>query len=97
MIIWGGTDDAELATGGRYDPLTDSWSITSSTGAPAARRQHTAVWTGGAMIIWGGNDGSYLATGGLYDPAADAWAATDASRRAGEPRSSHPPSGAGRR
>jgi hypothetical protein len=40
---------------------------------PAARYQHTAVWTGDEMIVWGGNDGAYLDSGGRYDPGGDAW------------------------
>jgi len=46
MIIWGGSPDAGqsfLNTGGRYNPTTDSWTATSTTGAPAGRAFHTAV------------------------------------------------------
>src|SRR5438046_2115510 len=32
----------------------DTWTATSTTGAPAARERHTAVWTGSEMIVWGG-------------------------------------------
>jgi hypothetical protein len=28
------------------------------TNAPAARMNHTAVWTGTEMLIWGGYDGA---------------------------------------
>jgi len=68
MIVWGGDDlDHVLDTGGRYNPATNSWTATSTTNAPLARRFHTAVWTGSEMIIWGGTDGiSYLNTGGRY-------------------------------
>ena len=51
-------DGSYLNTGGRYNPSTDSWTATSTTGAPAARTYHTAVWTGSEMIVWGGADGS---------------------------------------
>src|SRR5438552_2352017 len=66
MIVWGGFDSSSfLNTGGRYNPGTDSWTATSTTGAPAARDQHTAVWTGSQMIVWGGDNGSSLLnTGG---------------------------------
>ena len=58
---------AHLNTGGRYDPGTDSWTATSITNAPAARRLHTAVWTGSEMIVWGGVNGTVtLNTGGRY-------------------------------
>lgn len=52
----------------------DTWSATSTSGAPTQRGTHTAVWTGSEMIIWGGYDhGVYLNTGGRYDPATDSW------------------------
>ena len=75
MIVWGGASFGNyLATGGRYNPSTDSWTATSSTNAPNARAYHTAVWTGGEMIVWGGYDGvNYLNTGGRYDPTTDSW------------------------
>jgi hypothetical protein len=49
MIVWGGFQNgngAFLNTGGRYNPSTDSWVATSTTNAPAARVEHTAVWSG---------------------------------------------------
>jgi hypothetical protein len=68
MIIWGGQDSNSLVlnTGGRYSPGTDSWAATSTTNAPSARIDHTAVWTGSEMIVWGGYEGSGLNTGGRY-------------------------------
>jgi N-acetylneuraminic acid mutarotase len=80
MIVWGGSPDGNihtfLNTGGRYNPSTDSWTATSTTGAPNGRSFHTAVWTGSEMIVWGGYNGSYLNTGGRYNPSTDSWAAT---------------------
>lgn len=81
MIVWGGqvaTGSQFLRTGGRYDPVLDSWSRTTLTGAPSQRTGHTAVWTGSEMIVWGGRtDGySYLNTGGRYDPVLDQWTPT---------------------
>ena len=32
----------------------NTWTATSTAGAPAARERHTAVWTGSEMIVWGG-------------------------------------------
>jgi hypothetical protein len=56
MIVWGGCtfDDCgnRLNTGGRYAPGTDSWTATSTAGAPSARGIHTAVWTDSEMIVW---------------------------------------------
>jgi N-acetylneuraminic acid mutarotase len=50
----------------------------STTGAPAGRYWHTAVWTGNEMIVWGGSGfGSplTLSDGGRYNPQADSWTA----------------------
>jgi hypothetical protein len=80
MIVWGGCGTGcsiVLNTGGRYDPGTDSWAATSTTSAPSARFEHTAVWTGSEMIVWGGGvSGGVTNTGGRYDPDNDSWTAT---------------------
>jgi len=83
MIVWGGWGDhsvtiVPLDTGGRYDPTNDSWTPTAMTGAPSARSQHTAVWTGSQMVIWGGEAEGLgdFNTGGRYDPASDSWTPT---------------------
>src|SRR5262245_31132833 len=77
MVIWGGQIGTfptfYIVGGGRYDPTTDSWAAISTTGWPAPRSSHTAVWTGSRMVIWGGYDGTPLNTGAQYDPAADTW------------------------
>jgi N-acetylneuraminic acid mutarotase len=79
MVVWGGATQnfpfGMLDTGARYDLATDSWSPTSITDAPSARKGHTAVWSGTQMIVWGGQDDSsnFLNTGGRYDPGADSW------------------------
>ena len=80
MIVWGGQVSGSLFnTGGRYNPATDTWTITSLTGAPTARTQHTAIWTGSEMIVWGGLDNTFtpVNTGGRYNPASDSWTATN--------------------
>jgi N-acetylneuraminic acid mutarotase len=81
MIVWGGHfydgTDYVIGSGGRYDPATDTWSPTSTTGAPDARMFQTAVWTGTEMIVWGGlGVAGFLNSGGLYDPVTDSWAPT---------------------
>jgi hypothetical protein len=53
MIIWGGANVSTLNTGGRYNPSTDTWIVTSTINAPDPRGSHTAVWTGTQMIVWG--------------------------------------------
>lgn len=67
-------------------PVT--WETLPAGGAPTARYQHTAVWTGDAMVVWGGNAGSVTATGGVYEPATQAWTATSTTG-APEARHSH--------
>ncbi len=71
MIVWGGIDfgipPPYFNTGGRYNPITDSWIATSTTNAPAGRFRHTAVWSGSKMIVWGGfGQLGTLNTGGRY-------------------------------
>ncbi|HEV8122584.1 MAG TPA: MopE-related protein, partial [Candidatus Polarisedimenticolia bacterium] len=88
MIVWGGifgmTNPQPVNTGGVYDPVKNSWSPTSTTGASSARYRHTAVWSGNRMIVWGGNagnagGGATLNTGGSYDPATDTWSPVTAA------------------
>ena len=84
MIVWGGyfqdTSNHYWNTGGRYDPISDSWTATSTTNAPDGRAIHTAIWTGNEMVVWGGSfyDGIIedLNTGGIYIPGTDSWTAT---------------------
>lgn len=47
----------------------------STTGAPSARVDHSAVWTGSRMLVWGGqNYGGYRPKdGGSYDPETNSW------------------------
>lgn len=77
MIVWGGVPTGPAGSpgsGGLYDPIHDSWSPTSTIGAPATRDGHTAVWTGDEMVVWGGSGPSRITSGvGRYDPAADSW------------------------
>ena len=85
MIVWGGFScvacvNLPLQTGARYNPGTDTWTPTATAGAPSARANHTAVWTGSKMIVWGGYDdaaNALFASGGVYDPATDGWAPTN--------------------
>jgi N-acetylneuraminic acid mutarotase len=83
MIVWGGYvvdgNSHWLNTGGRYNPVLDSWTATSTTNVPTGRITHTAIWTGGEMVIWGGESDAgftYLNTGGRYSPGTDNWIAT---------------------
>src|SRR5262249_37351103 len=79
FILWGGLlckDGVEPCNDGlSYDPAKDGWQPIALNGAPAARGQHTTVWTGSRMVIWGGAFGrNAFADGAVYDPTQDAWA-----------------------
>jgi N-acetylneuraminic acid mutarotase len=83
MIVWGGlkvngmSPPSTFNSGGIYDPQANSWKQVSTSGAPAARFGHTAVWTGSEMIVWGGRtpviDAGAMNSGGVYDPVTNTW------------------------
>jgi N-acetylneuraminic acid mutarotase len=81
MIVWGGSNTFNSPratnTGASYDPGSDAWTALATSGAPAGRSLHTAVWTGTKMLIWGGQSDSagVLQSGALYDPATNTWSA----------------------
>jgi hypothetical protein len=57
MIVWGGSRGGglpEVNSGGRYNPASDSWALTSTEDAPAPRLGHTAVWTDRGMLVLAG-------------------------------------------
>jgi N-acetylneuraminic acid mutarotase len=95
FVVWGGRTTVNgtglnLATGGRYNPSTNTWVATPTTsGVPTARLGHSAIWTGSEMIVWGGYDDLGLVSdGSRYSPATDAWTSLS-SNLAPEPRSGH--------
>lgn len=80
MIVWGGVTGASSTfnDGGRYSPPpTNSWTAVSTSGAPAARCDHTCQWTGSRMLVWGGTSnnasGGALNSGGIYNPDDNSW------------------------
>ena len=77
MLVWGGESGFGVTenTGAMYDPGSDSWAPITTTGAPASRALHTAVWTGSRMLVWGGAGAGVFDTGAQYDPATDSWSA----------------------
>jgi len=92
MLVWGGREFGgsgdHVNTGGRYDPATDTWTPTSTVGAPTPRALHSVVWTGDRMIVWGGAPTADAAdTGGRYDPVSNSW--TPTSHGSGNARSRH--------
>jgi hypothetical protein len=92
MIQWGGfrgpDDKHSLNTGARYNPITNTWTPTSTVGAPEGRGEHAAVWTGTEMIIWGGSSDTsgQPGTGGRYNPHTDTWVSVS---QAGAPLARH--------
>ena len=74
MIVWGSEYDSTDTTGGRYNPVIDSWTPIDEICAPAGRWGMPAIWTGSAMMIWGGETtGAVLDDGYEYDPVNDSW------------------------
>jgi hypothetical protein len=77
MLIWGGyngSDAGPVGDGAAYNPLTKTWRLLATAGAPSARANPTAVWTGSRMLIWGGAGGTgELTDSAAYDPASDTW------------------------
>jgi N-acetylneuraminic acid mutarotase len=76
MIVWGGQtgNREETNTGGKYDPRTNQWSLTSTENAPPARAFHSAVWANNIMIIWGGEAHAlYFNDCWKYDLSSDTW------------------------
>lgn len=79
MLVWGGYSNSTpvaVGTGGRYNPITDTWTPISTAGAPSPRYGHAAVWTGSHLIIWGGYNNGLLNDGSRYDPISDSWSPT---------------------
>jgi N-acetylneuraminic acid mutarotase len=80
MIVWGGSGPivGVHGDGGIFNPATNTWSATSNTNAPTARRNHTAVWSGTEMIVFGGTDLNatvFFSSGARYNPSTNTWAA----------------------
>jgi len=76
MIIWGGREvQGDFNTGGRYNPITNTWLPTTMTNVPSERYNHSTIWTGTEMIIWGGglSPNSLIDTGGRYNPLNNTW------------------------
>ena len=83
MLVWSGAifpQTVPVASGAIYTRLSNTWTVMSATGAPTARFQHGALWTGREMIVWGGTSSAgtsftYEGTSGRYDPVNATWAA----------------------
>lgn len=56
-----------VGSGARYDPAAGRWAALPMTGAPSARYDAVAVWTGRELIVWGGSHRETpLADGATY-------------------------------
>ena len=81
MIVWGGRSSfaprENKNDGALYNSDTDTWRRMSDDGAPAARSQMAAVWTGEELLTWGGwtDGGECPPSGGSYHPRTDTWTA----------------------
>jgi N-acetylneuraminic acid mutarotase len=96
MVVWGGLgeetgrpDGCFLGSGGRYNPITDTWSEINTNGAPLGRTGAVGVWTGTEVVVWGGRtitgcvwqqngfwsycSDTTLRGGGRYNPVTDTW------------------------
>lgn len=76
FIFWGGERTGNFTNNGaKYTPATNSWDAVTNTGAPAARRNHKAIWNGTEMIIWGGRTttNNYFKNGAAYNPLTNTW------------------------
>jgi len=90
MLVWGGYQHqlGALNSGGAYDPVLNTWSSITLTGAPTGRYYHTAVWTGSRMLVYGGIPG-WTYVGGSYDPVANTWNSITAYDVISLPRDNH--------
>ncbi len=85
MLVWGGNSTSSTGpasilfnTGGLFDPIYNSWSSVSTTGAPSRRVSGISVWTNNQYIVWGGYVGNDISpsttnTGGIYTPSTNTW------------------------
>jgi N-acetylneuraminic acid mutarotase len=78
LYIWGGysfASSAQTNNGYYYNLASNTWTALPVAGAPTAREQAHAVWTGTELLIWGGMSGAstYLSNGGRYNPGSNTW------------------------
>jgi N-acetylneuraminic acid mutarotase len=77
MIVFGGNDgNFTYNTGGRYNPVTDTWTALPAT--IEKRSYHTAIWTGEVMVVAGGlfaipSGSPQQADVQIFDPVNSTW------------------------
>lgn len=75
-IVWGGRNAAEtgyLGNGGIFDPVLNTWTPMSTSGAPSPRDSFQVIWLGDRMWLYGGFGGQSFEDAFFYDPALDQW------------------------
>ena len=81
VIMWGGMGpngtkgDGAIIFINNGVPVTSGMVPMTMIGAPLARSNHSAIWTGDKMIIWGGvnSQRQLYSDGYTFDPVADIW------------------------
>lgn len=80
FAVWGGALDVKYngsTDGALYNPVTASWTLITSQGAPSARHSSSVVWDGARVLVYGGAAGyGPIAKGGRYTVAAASWKPT---------------------
>jgi len=78
MLAWNGY------SGGRFNPILETWKSMTVIDDPIGRREFSVVWTGDELILWGGTEpdpgpddddhgGFPVNVGASYDPLEDRW------------------------
>ncbi|MBL7708476.1 MAG: hypothetical protein JNJ86_05360 [Chitinophagaceae bacterium] len=82
IVVWGGvavSGGTSLNTGAVLNLASNTWTTTSTTGAPTARADFSSVvnTAQSTMIVWGGNatPGGITNTGAIYNPSTNSWSA----------------------
>jgi hypothetical protein len=76
LIVWGGRTrfGAPLADGAVWDSETSKWTPMSATGAPQARYDASAAWTGDEFVVFGGlNNQGPVSSGAAWSAASGTW------------------------
>ena len=77
-LIWGcmvsGGAGDNWGNGSMFDPALNTWTKMATVGAPSARREFIAVWTGSQAIFQGGFSSATHRNGARFDPINNTWA-----------------------
>jgi len=94
LIIQGGYKNTGTAVtysdGAAYNFTSDTWRTLNTSGAPVARYDFPAIWSGTYFILFGGNKLTINASDGKrYVPGADTWSAMTTCPTADSARKNH--------